>query len=337
MPIYIVARCFSCEMFQVIQKPKSKKFKCRMCNEKQSVRKIYCSSDKAKDCRIVVQQYNKKYGEMIDEARQNALQKVIEHNEHGIDDCDNQQSYNNNNNNSGSYMETGCNNDNNNNNYYYDNQPATPQHAQKQPSQWDEYLSDDDGAKQDISYNDENNVDEDKYVFEVPSRKKVKKKRKRAINDNQQNLQKQIKSKKTNNSRYHSNDSFLNDNNFSKAPAMLTRNEYNGNDSDHFNNEKLMVNTVKTKRGTNTISNIYNVNSRRPINTQNNISASNYNKNNSKNNNNNLYKKIKRSINNDNNNNSDDSITSKVKKTKVKSQWDDFLSDDDDDSGSEIW
>ena len=51
-----------------------------MCNEKQSVRKIYCSSDKAKDCRIVVQQYNKKYGEMIDEARQNALQKVIEHN-----------------------------------------------------------------------------------------------------------------------------------------------------------------------------------------------------------------------------------------------------------------
>ena len=166
----------------------------------------------------------------------------------------------------------------------------------------------------------------------------MKKKRKRAINDNQQNLQKQIKSKKTNNSRYHSNDSFLNDNNFSKAPAMLTRNEYNDNGSDHFNNEKLMVNTVKTKRGTNTISNIYNVNSRRPINTQNNISASNYNKNKSKNNNNNLYKKIKRSINNDNNNNSDDdSITSKVKKTKVKSQWDDFLSDDDDDSGSEIW
>ena len=118
---------------------------------------------------------------------------------------------------------------------------------------------------------------------------------------------------------------------------MLTRNEYNGNDNDHFNNEQLMVNAVKTKRGTNTISNIYNVNSRRPINTQNNISASNYNKNNSKNNNNNLYKKIKRSINNDNNNNSDDSITSKVKKTKVKSQWDDFLSDDDDDSGSEIW
>ena len=29
MPIYIVARCFSCEMFQVIQKPKSKKFKCK--------------------------------------------------------------------------------------------------------------------------------------------------------------------------------------------------------------------------------------------------------------------------------------------------------------------
>ena len=53
--------------------------------------------------------------------------------------------------------------------------------------------------------------------------------------------------KKTNNSRYHSNDSFLNDNNFSKAPAMLTRNEYNDNGSDHFNNEKLMVNTVKTK------------------------------------------------------------------------------------------
>ena len=73
-----------------------------------------------------MQQYNKKYGEMIDEARQNALQKVIEHNKHGIDDCDNQQIYNNNN--SGSYMETGCNNDNNNNNYYYDNQPTTLQY-----------------------------------------------------------------------------------------------------------------------------------------------------------------------------------------------------------------
>ena len=66
MPLYIAVRCFQCEMFQVIQKPKSKKFKCPVCNAKQSVQKIYAISNKAKDCRGIVQKYNLQVGEKKD-------------------------------------------------------------------------------------------------------------------------------------------------------------------------------------------------------------------------------------------------------------------------------
>eukprot|EP00457_Paulinella_chromatophora_P008469 gb/GEZN01008503.1/.p1 GENE.gb/GEZN01008503.1/~~gb/GEZN01008503.1/.p1 ORF type:complete len:392 (-),score=88.59 gb/GEZN01008503.1/:244-1305(-) len=50
-------------MFQVIQAPKSKKFNCRVCQEKQSVRKLYASSDCAKDVREVVMRLNMGIGE----------------------------------------------------------------------------------------------------------------------------------------------------------------------------------------------------------------------------------------------------------------------------------
>jgi len=59
---YIAVRCFSdqCQIFQVIQKTKVNKFTCKICNNKQSIRKIYAQSYKAKDVREIVQNLNRK-------------------------------------------------------------------------------------------------------------------------------------------------------------------------------------------------------------------------------------------------------------------------------------
>jgi len=73
MPEYIAVRCFDelCGMFQgctsvsqfkVIQKPKSKKFQCRVCSKKQSVIKSYATSFKASDIRPIIQELNMKVG-----------------------------------------------------------------------------------------------------------------------------------------------------------------------------------------------------------------------------------------------------------------------------------
>ena len=53
MPLYVAVRCV-CGAFQAIQSPKSKKFQCRVCGQKQSVRKVYAKSEAAKDVRGVV-------------------------------------------------------------------------------------------------------------------------------------------------------------------------------------------------------------------------------------------------------------------------------------------
>lgn len=42
--VFRVVRCFSCEAFQVDQKKKVNKFVCKVCNSKQSVRKV-CDAD----------------------------------------------------------------------------------------------------------------------------------------------------------------------------------------------------------------------------------------------------------------------------------------------------
>ena len=56
--LFIAVRCV-CGTFQVIQEPKSKKYNCRACTEKnQSVRKVYAKSHAAKDVREVVMSLN---------------------------------------------------------------------------------------------------------------------------------------------------------------------------------------------------------------------------------------------------------------------------------------
>eukprot|EP00750_Incisomonas_marina_P032271 INCI9078.1.p1 GENE.INCI9078.1~~INCI9078.1.p1 ORF type:complete len:350 (-),score=50.97 INCI9078.1:108-1157(-) len=58
MPEYIAVQCFSCEMFQAMQKNKARKFKCKICNEKQSVRRQWARSSAGKDIRQAVQHLN---------------------------------------------------------------------------------------------------------------------------------------------------------------------------------------------------------------------------------------------------------------------------------------
>mmetsp|Transcript_8911 Transcript_8911/g.16417 ORF Transcript_8911/g.16417 Transcript_8911/m.16417 type:complete len:197 (+) Transcript_8911:109-699(+) len=67
MPNFIVVQCGSCARFQVVQQPKSKKFGCRMCGEKNSVRRIYAGSTKASEVRPVCQRLNMRRGEREEE------------------------------------------------------------------------------------------------------------------------------------------------------------------------------------------------------------------------------------------------------------------------------
>ncbi|XP_035231263.1 uncharacterized protein LOC118203120 [Stegodyphus dumicola] len=54
--------CFNCEMFQVHQVKKSKTWSCKICNEKQSLKKVF-GIGSARDCRSLVQQFNLSKGE----------------------------------------------------------------------------------------------------------------------------------------------------------------------------------------------------------------------------------------------------------------------------------
>eukprot|EP00949_MAST-11_sp_MAST-11-sp1_P001492 g1492.t1 len=69
MPTFLVLRCFSCEAFCVQQAVKTKKWRCKICGEKQSQRKVYARSEAAKECRKVCQEYNRLRGEREEERR----------------------------------------------------------------------------------------------------------------------------------------------------------------------------------------------------------------------------------------------------------------------------
>ncbi|XP_065124125.1 MRN complex-interacting protein [Paramisgurnus dabryanus] len=67
-----VLRCFSCQIFQVQQVKKSKKWQCKVCGEKQSVLKEY-GRGAAADCRRHVQKLNSLRGELLEVNRENVL------------------------------------------------------------------------------------------------------------------------------------------------------------------------------------------------------------------------------------------------------------------------
>ncbi|KAI5055395.1 hypothetical protein GOP47_0028916 [Adiantum capillus-veneris] len=59
MPTFVALLCFNCNMMQVKHaKESSNKWTCSLCNEKQSVRKVFATSVAAKDIRKFVQEYN---------------------------------------------------------------------------------------------------------------------------------------------------------------------------------------------------------------------------------------------------------------------------------------
>jgi len=60
-------------MYQSQQKNKTNKFKCKICGDKQSVRKIYARSYKSRDLRAVVQKYNMERGHTLEQLAQDQL------------------------------------------------------------------------------------------------------------------------------------------------------------------------------------------------------------------------------------------------------------------------
>ena len=168
MPVYIAVRCFQCEMFQVIQKPKSNKFNCRVCSAKQSVRTAYATSTKAKECRGVVQKYNRKAGEKTKaKTEAKAAATVVEEGSSS----------------GGAHwgaqpLAQEVNFDN------YENVDWTedafmPGRKQSAVSQWDEFLSDDgEGAGRDGGSDDDDEDGEEEYVLSLPSKKATRKRKK---------------------------------------------------------------------------------------------------------------------------------------------------------------
>jgi hypothetical protein len=269
MPVYIAVRCFQCQMFQVIQKPKSNKFKCPVCNNKQSVRKIYCTSDKAKDCRIVVQQYNKIYGEMVQEAQNIAFQENVS--DTNNDNCMNNIFQDGSSNNVVGHSEYYC---TNNVEDCYDNDELRA----KKKSQWEEYLSEDDQDDHDTNKSNGNAEvkDKDRFVFEIGKslrRKNTNKRKKKDIegsnrNNNNNNSihdnastnvkkRQKVERKQANNSsetnkftkRKSSNSSILD---FSSTTNANTQNIYfasNHLDMTEHKTNNTIATTAKTKSG----------------------------------------------------------------------------------------
>ncbi|XP_041361638.1 MRN complex-interacting protein-like [Gigantopelta aegis] len=60
--VFQVLQCYSCQMFQVQQAKKSNKWTCKMCGEKQSIKKVFGEGSGA-ECRQHVQEMNRLYGE----------------------------------------------------------------------------------------------------------------------------------------------------------------------------------------------------------------------------------------------------------------------------------
>ncbi|XP_046565515.1 MRN complex-interacting protein-like [Haliotis rubra] len=61
--VFQVVQCYSCHTFQVQQRKKVNKWVCKMCGEKQSIKKVYGEGSGA-DCRVHVQKLNTLRGEL---------------------------------------------------------------------------------------------------------------------------------------------------------------------------------------------------------------------------------------------------------------------------------
>ena len=86
MVVFLCVSCYTCKMFQAIQQRKSStKFSCKMCNAKQSIRRVFSKSERAADIRGVVQALNSKRGEQ-QQAAEESLQRHVSTAEEPQDD-----------------------------------------------------------------------------------------------------------------------------------------------------------------------------------------------------------------------------------------------------------
>ncbi|CAD5119464.1 DgyrCDS8070 [Dimorphilus gyrociliatus] len=72
-----VVKCYSCWTYQVQIVKKVKKFQCKMCGEKQSV-KLVIFEGSAKDCRHIAQDKNLKKGQLFEELAQKSSESSNE-------------------------------------------------------------------------------------------------------------------------------------------------------------------------------------------------------------------------------------------------------------------
>eukprot|EP01083_Nonionella_stella_P261391 890062_1 len=63
MPEFWAVRCYNCQTFVAQQKKKVKKWKCPICGSKQSVKRIYGTSNSGKDIRQLIVQLNQNRAE----------------------------------------------------------------------------------------------------------------------------------------------------------------------------------------------------------------------------------------------------------------------------------
>ncbi|WCJ43282.1 hypothetical protein M5689_024037 [Euphorbia peplus] len=76
--LFIGVQCYECSTMQVKQKKKTSNWTCVVCNQKQSVRKVFAQGYKAKDIRNVVQSFNmsRKFADEESEQNESLIQVV---------------------------------------------------------------------------------------------------------------------------------------------------------------------------------------------------------------------------------------------------------------------
>jgi hypothetical protein len=80
---FVVLRCFKCLTFQVHQAKKSPKWNCKICNEKQTVKRMF-GRGSGKECRIIVMEMNG-LRQQVEDNQEEIVQDVVYGDAHNDD------------------------------------------------------------------------------------------------------------------------------------------------------------------------------------------------------------------------------------------------------------
>jgi len=75
-----VLRCYKCFTFQVDIVKKSNKWKCKLCGDKQSIKKVFCTGT-GSECRSTAQELNRQRSMIAQQSQQKALEELNQHQE----------------------------------------------------------------------------------------------------------------------------------------------------------------------------------------------------------------------------------------------------------------